>query len=187
MQAAPRDLLLRLNTLSLILNGKTDANIRSLSTHSRDLISIVHLPATKTESQGPSRVCSGYTGYHAETRSPIFSFSGLFSSSEAMPSLTSTMITSASSLPFSSRPSSRRHAARGSPGWYSKEGEFTLEDFAKKLQTRSKKFEVYMGKCAQNLVMALFAPTPLLVLFLFNPVSLILWTILGFWWLMGRG
>ncbi|GIZ41331.1 hypothetical protein CKM354_000463800 [Cercospora kikuchii] len=177
-----------MNTLSLVLNGKTDAYIRSLPTDSRDLISIVHLPAAKsTKAQRPSLARSAYTEYPAEVRSQRFSFSRSFSFSETMPSLTSTIVSSAPSSPTSSRPGSRRSSSRGSPGWYSKEGELTLEDFAKKLQTRSKKFEVYMGKCAQNVVMALFAPTPLVVLFLLNPISLILWTILGIWWFFGSG
>jgi hypothetical protein len=47
--------------------------------------------------------------------------------------------------------------------------------------------EIYQGRCAQNIVMALLRPTPL-VLFLFNPICLLLvWLCVVVWWFAKPG
>jgi hypothetical protein len=60
----------------------------------------------------------------------------------------------------------------------------TLDDFAHRLNTTTKRIERWQGACAQNVVMALMRPTPI-VLFLFNPVSLVLWMLFAIWYLSG--
>lgn len=60
----------------------------------------------------------------------------------------------------------------------------TLDDFAKRLNTTISKFEQWQSRCAQNVVMALMRPT-VVVLFVFNPISLLLWVVLMVWWLSG--
>jgi len=61
-----------------------------------------------------------------------------------------------------------------------------LDDFARRLETRVKRFEIWRGKSAQNVVMALMRPTPV-VLFLFNPIALVLWVVLLIWWWSSSG
>jgi hypothetical protein len=77
-----------------------------------------------------------------------------------------------------------------SSGWYTpNENNLTLEELAKRMNTRAKRLEIYQGRCAQNIVMALLRPTPL-VLFLFNPICLMLvWLCVVIWWMStsGRG
>jgi hypothetical protein len=60
----------------------------------------------------------------------------------------------------------------------------TLDDFAHRLNTTTKRIERWQGACAQNVVMALMRPTPI-VLFLFNPVSLVLWGLVVVWYFSG--
>ena len=151
-----------MNTLSLVLNGKTSTHLRS-QPNQRDLITLTHIPSKR-----PSLSRASYTEYPTQTTPTQKRFS------------ISRSLSGFSVSTISSSPSHSRRSSRGSPGWYSKEGELTLEDFAEKLKTRSKRFEVYMGRCAQNLVMALLSPTPLM-LFLFNPISLVCWVVLGLW------
>lgn len=59
----------------------------------------------------------------------------------------------------------------------------TLDDFAQRLNTMLGRFEQWQGQCAKNVVMALFSPTPV-VLFVFNPLALMLWVVLAvcWWW-----
>ncbi|KAK4543594.1 hypothetical protein LTR36_005489 [Oleoguttula mirabilis] len=54
----------------------------------------------------------------------------------------------------------------------------TLDDFAKRLDTTLSRLQQFQGRCAQNAVMALMGPTPL-VLFLFNPVTIVVWLVVG--------
>ncbi|KXT09305.1 hypothetical protein AC579_2861 [Pseudocercospora musae] len=153
----------KMNTVSIVLNGKTASYIRSLPEKERSTI-------RSPPALSPSPLAS--------TRQPHFSF---------MRTLTDMSMTSSLPPSPSLRPKSRPHARKSSysPGWYTpNEYNFTLDDFARKLNTRSKKFEVWAGRCAQNVVMALFSPTPI-VLFLFNPIALIVWLGLGWWWFAG--
>ncbi|KJY01948.1 hypothetical protein TI39_contig269g00014 [Zymoseptoria brevis] len=95
-----------------------------------------------------------------------------------------------SSPTFSGASTPRRpgSARSNSSGWYTpNENNLTLEDFAKRLKTRSKRLEIWQGRCAQNIVMALLRPTPL-VLFLFNPVCLLMvWICVMVWWMSSPG
>ena len=59
-----------------------------------------------------------------------------------------------------------------------------MDDFAKRLNGVIGRFEQWQGRCAQNVVMALMRPTPM-VLFVFNPISLMLWIVVLVWWLKG--
>lgn len=91
--------------------------------------------------------------------------------------------TPSSPSPSTKRPPHKRHPSRDSPGWYNTEDGMTLDDFAQRLNTTLSRLEQYRGRCAQNLVMALMRPTPL-VLFVFNPMSLVVWIVVGVvWWL----
>lgn len=74
---------------------------------------------------------------------------------------------------------------RNSPGWYNTDGGLTLDDFARRLNTRISKFEQWQGRCAQNVVMALMRPTPV-SLFLFNPMALLIYLGLVVWWVSAR-
>ncbi|EMC91848.1 hypothetical protein BAUCODRAFT_152212 [Baudoinia panamericana UAMH 10762] len=75
-------------------------------------------------------------------------------------------------------------STRDSPGWYNTEGGMTLDDFAARLNTTLSRFEQWQGKCAQSVVMALMRPTPIM-LFVLNPVALMIWLALVGWWLWG--
>ena len=79
----------------------------------------------------------------------------------------------------------KRQLSRDSPGWYNTEDGMTLDDFAKRLNTTLSRIEQFQSRCAQNVVMALMRPTPL-VLFVFNPICLIVWVVLLVWWIVGR-
>ena len=57
----------------------------------------------------------------------------------------------------------------------------TLDDFARRLDTTLSRLEQWQARCAQNMVMALMRPTPLII-FVFNPVCLMLWLALAVWW-----
>ncbi|TKA65282.1 hypothetical protein B0A55_09534, partial [Friedmanniomyces simplex] len=58
-----------------------------------------------------------------------------------------------------------------SSGWYNTENTPTLDDIAARLNTTLSRFEQWQSRCAQNVVMALIGPTPV-VLFVLNPVAL---------------
>ena len=94
----------------------------------------------------------------------------------------STPPSSGSSTPLRRRPYQKRRPSRDSPGWFLTDHNPTLDDFASRLNTALARFERYQNRCAQNVVMALIGPTPV-VLFVLNPLSLLLWMALGVWWL----
>lgn len=168
-----------MNTTSLVLNGKTLARIRSQpNSHRGDLVAACmhqhHLLRT-SNTQHPLQ--------SPTSSSPPLSIISLATIITSPPPPPPTSPASSSSR----RPSHphRSASSKSSPGWYSKEGELSLEDFAEQLKTRRKRFEVYMGRCGQSVVMAiLFSPTPL-VLFLLNPISLMVWMVVGVWMLWG--
>jgi len=91
--------------------------------------------------------------------------------------------------PSSSGRSTPRRSLRDSPGWYNTQDNPSLEEIARKLETRLSRFEQWRSRCAQNIVMALMRPTPV-VLFLFNPVAIMIWVAILSWWvaaaLVGR-
>ncbi|KAH9807838.1 hypothetical protein Tdes44962_MAKER06354 [Teratosphaeria destructans] len=136
-----------MNTISLVLNGKTAAEIALMPARQRASLTTLYRPSSLTT---PS----------------------------ASPTL------SARSSP-SKRPQARRQVSRDSPGWYNTDGGMTLDDFAKRLDTYMSRFEQWQSKCAQNAVMALMRPTPI-VLFLFNPISMLVWLLVAAVWLSTR-
>lgn len=103
---------------------------------------------------------------------------------------TGTLSRTSSSSSLTLRPSSRGSNASNSTiattiystGWYNADEEnMSLEKIAERLNTYAARFERFLGVCAQNIVMALFRPTPLLI-FLLHPLLLIVWVGLGIWW-----
>ncbi|KAF2764987.1 hypothetical protein EJ03DRAFT_355292 [Teratosphaeria nubilosa] len=136
-----------MNTISLVLNGKTAADIALMPERQRASLTTLYRPSSLIT---PS----------------------------ASPSL------SARSSP-SKRPQARRQVSRDSPGWYNTDGGMTLDDFAKRMNTYMSRFEQWQSKCAQNVVMALMRPTPI-VLFLFNPISMLVLLLVAAVWLSTR-
>lgn len=142
-----------MNSLSLVLNGRTASEISllperqrsSLTCLTRDFSSI-SLPTLATFSNSAH---------------PLTPLSGASSPK--------------------SRPGSSRRSSRDSPGWYNTDDNPTLDDFARRLETKMKKFEIWRGRSAQNVVMALMRPTPV-VLFLFNPMMFLVWIVLLVSW-----
>ena len=74
----------------------------------------------------------------------------------------------------------KRQPSRDSPGWYNTEDVPTLDDFAKRLESKLSRLQQWQTRCAQNVVMALMRPTPV-VLFLFNPITVLIWLMVAVW------
>ncbi|KAK3071197.1 hypothetical protein LTR53_009077 [Teratosphaeriaceae sp. CCFEE 6253] len=68
-------------------------------------------------------------------------------------------------------PSSR---SSDNAGWYHTADNLTLDDFAARLDTTLYRLAAWQTRCAQNVVMALMGPAPL-VLFALNPMALVVW------------
>ncbi|KXL45137.1 hypothetical protein M433DRAFT_124 [Acidomyces richmondensis BFW] len=119
-----------MNTTSLILNGRTAANLL-LSERQKAIVATLYARRPLNPSSGRSKTC---------------------------------------------------RQVRDSPGWYNTQDNLTLEDIARRLETRISRFEQWRSTCAQSIVMALMRPTPV-VLFLFNPVAMMLWVTILCWWL----
>lgn len=176
-----------MNTLSLVINGRTASDISLIPARQRS--SLTTLPTRKSLSRTFSDLSTFSLGEPATSAPPSPMLSG---QSTPRPSTAGSMRpgSSGSWHPFSRsgsmtptlRPGSSRSSSKGSPGWYNTENNLTLDDFARKLNTRAKRFEIWQGRCAQNVVMALLRPTPL-VLFLLNPLCLILYVVLAVYWL----
>ena len=148
-----------MNTSPLTLNGRTTADIAILPERQR---------ANLKSSLRPKLYSS-------------MTFSEGTAQSGSRPKLSSSLSYSGRpTLP--KRPSYRRQASRESPGWYNTEGGMTLDDFAKRLDTTLSRIEQYGTRSAQSVVMALMTPTPI-ALFIFNPVSLLIWLVVAIWWL----
>lgn len=104
------------------------------------------------------------------------------------------MATTTTTTLASSRPPSRSttmsspqrtSSSLSKTGWYNSDPEHTsLEKITERLNTYAGRFERFLGLCANNIVMALFRPTPLVV-FLFHPLLMIVWGILALCWLAG--
>ncbi|KAK3113879.1 hypothetical protein LTR53_008396 [Teratosphaeriaceae sp. CCFEE 6253] len=71
-------------------------------------------------------------------------------------------------------------------GWYHTADNLTLDDFAARLDTTLYRLATWQTRCAQNVVMALMGPAPL-VLFALNPMALVVWAAMLVWWVVGRG
>ncbi len=82
--------------------------------------------------------------------------------------------------------SSPSSSSSTSSGWYDTARNPTLDDIAARLNTTLSRFEQWQSRCAQNVVMGLLGPTPV-VLFVLNPAALVVWGALLGWWWMGAG
>ncbi|KAK1809180.1 hypothetical protein LTR12_016473 [Friedmanniomyces endolithicus] len=83
-----------------------------------------------------------------------------------------------------SSPSTTASSSSTSSGWYDTTRNPTLDDIAARLNTTLSRFEQWQSRCAQNVVMGLLGPTPV-VLFVLNPVALAVWgLVLGWWWMV---
>ena len=102
-----------------------------------------------------------------------------------IPNQSKTSVTIACPDTTTMRPQTRRQTSLDSPGWYNTEGGMTLEDFTLRFTTYQKRFERYQNRCAQNIVMALIGPTPV-ALFVFNPIALLIWLLVGIWVVAGK-
>ena len=78
------------------------------------------------------------------------------------------------------RPTYKRRQSSDSPGWYNTEGGLTLDDFKNRLDTKLYRIEQWQNRCAQNSVMALMRPMPV-VLFLCNPITVLIWLAVAVW------
>ncbi|KAK5117307.1 hypothetical protein LTR62_005924 [Meristemomyces frigidus] len=148
-----------MNTTSLLLNGQTAASFSLLPERKRATLTTLYSRPT------PTRTATAPTAYSLISSPPTPRLGG---SSPAK------------------RPDHKRSPAsisRESPGWYNTEDGMTLDDFAERLNSLIGRFERWQGKCAQNVVMALMRPTPI-VLFVFNPVALVLWMVVLWLWLV---
>jgi hypothetical protein len=138
-----------MNTISLVLNGRTAADITMLPERQRATLTTIYARQLSSSSMPPTPSLSGRSTPSSPPKRPQ---------------------------------QHKRQYSRDSPGWYNTEGGMTLDDFAKRLNTNISKFEQWQGRCAQNVVMALMRPTPM-VLFLFNPISLFIWILVALCWI----
>ncbi|TKA35905.1 hypothetical protein B0A54_12352 [Friedmanniomyces endolithicus] len=85
------------------------------------------------------------------------------------------------------RPPYKRSSSSSSrsSGWYDTTRNPTLDDIAARLNTSLSRFEQWQSRCAQNVVMGLLGPTPVVLLFVLNPVGLVVWGVLLGWWWVG--
>ncbi|KAF2483078.1 hypothetical protein BDY17DRAFT_323842 [Neohortaea acidophila] len=83
------------------------------------------------------------------------------------------------------RPSNSRKPSWDSAKWYDVDDQPTLEDFTVRLGTLSRRIDIWLGRCATNVVMGLLGPTPFALFFL-NPMCLFLAFLGLIWWLMSR-
>lgn len=60
-----------------------------------------------------------------------------------------------------------------------------LEAIARRLNTAGKRLERFSGKCAQDVVMALMRPTPMMLVAL-HPVVLMVVLVAVVWWVLAR-
>lgn len=72
-----------------------------------------------------------------------------------------------------------------STGWYLDTDTPSLKDFEVRAQTFAKRLEKYANRCATNVVMGLMSPAAV-VLFVFNPIMLVLMVLLFLTMLGGR-
>jgi hypothetical protein len=66
-----------------------------------------------------------------------------------------------------------RRVSTDSTGWYLDADTPSLKDFEVRAQTYAKRLERFASRCATNVVMGLMSPVAV-VLFVFNPIMLVL-------------
>jgi hypothetical protein len=94
---------------------------------------------------------------------------------------TSSQSTTPTSSPSSSprlRPKHLRRVSSDSTGWYLDADTPSLKDFEIRAGTLAKRLEKFANRCATNVVMGLMSPAAV-VLFVFNPVMLVLMVLVG--------
>jgi hypothetical protein len=75
------------------------------------------------------------------------------------------------------RPKHLRRVSSDSTGWYLDADTPSLKDFEIRAGTLAKRLEKFANRCATNVVMGLMSPAAV-VLFLFNPVMLVLMVVM---------
>jgi hypothetical protein len=95
------------------------------------------------------------------------------SNSTTLPSNPSTTPTSTPSSSPRIRPRQLRRVSTDSTGWYLDADTPSLKDFEVRAQTYAKRLERFASRCATNVVMGLMSPAAV-VLFVFNPIMLVL-------------
>jgi hypothetical protein len=102
--------------------------------------------------------------------------------------LSSPVKSNQTSTPSSSpriRPRQLRRVSTDSTGWYLDADTPSLKDFEVRAQTYAKRLERFASRCATNVVMGLMSPAAV-VLFVFNPIMLVLMVLLLIAALSGR-
>lgn len=122
------------------------------------------------------------------TGRPEATFSILSSPVRSNQTLPNTASTSPTSTPSSSpriRPRQLRRVSSDSTGWYLDADTPSLKDFEVRAQTYAKRLERFASRCATNVVMGLMSPAAV-VLFVFNPIMLVLMVLVLIAALSGR-
>ena len=106
-------------------------------------------------------------------------------SNQTLPSTPSTTPTSTPSSSPRIRPRQLRRVSSDSTGWYLDADTPSLKDFEVRAQTYAKRLERFASRCATNVVMGLMSPAAV-VLFVFNPIMLVLMVLVLIAALSGR-
>jgi hypothetical protein len=122
------------------------------------------------------------------TGRPAGTFAILSSPVKSNHTIPITPSTTPTSTPSSSpriRPRQLRRVSTDSTGWYLDADTPSLKDFEVRAQTYAKRLERFASRCATNVVMGLMSPAAV-VLFVFNPIMLVLMVLLLIAALSGR-
>lgn len=120
---------------------------------------------------------------------PASLFSIVSSPARSSSAVASTPSTTPTSTPSSSprvRPRQLRRVSTDSTGWYLDHDTPSLKDFEVRAQTFAKRIEKFASRCATNVVMGLMSPAAV-VLFVFNPIMMVLVVLMLIAMLSGRG
>jgi hypothetical protein len=98
-------------------------------------------------------------------------------SNSAVPITPSTTPTSTPSSSPRIRPRQLRRVSTDSTGWYLDADTPSLKDFEIRAQTYAKRLERFTSRCATNVIMGLMSPAAV-VLFVFNPIMLVMMVLL---------
>lgn len=110
------------------------------------------------------------------TGRPAAVFNIISSPIKSKSAVLNTPSTTPTSSPSSSpriRPRQLRRVSSDSTGWYLDADTPSLKDFEVRAQTLAKRLEKFANRCATNVVMGLMSPAAV-VLFIFNPIMLVL-------------
>jgi hypothetical protein len=123
------------------------------------------------------------TSFLFTVRPAVAGFTIISSPSKSNPNntITSPQSTTPQTSPSSSprlRPKHLRRVSSDSTGWYLDADTPSLKDFEIRAGTLAKRLEKFANRCATNVVMGLMSPA-CVVLFVFNPVMLVLMVLVG--------